>query len=202
MRRRFVSAEELAYYRAHFLEALREDGVVCLECGILYRFLGRHVRQHGLTLDEYREEWGYNRSTALITPALHEAQRQRALARDLGALGAPNLRRNAPERRQRLNPAPRREALLHLSVAVKARYAAGARPPSLKVEDETLRALVAAGLTSREIAARTGLHRNWLGRRLQSASGPPFPLAWRRMPRFWLSAARVCRPGKSPPAPG
>ncbi len=61
--RRSVSAQELDYYRHHFLEALREEGVVCLECGGLYKTMGRHVAKHGLILDAYREKWGYNRQT-------------------------------------------------------------------------------------------------------------------------------------------
>jgi len=59
MRRRAVPAEDLAFYRTHAREAVREDGVVCLECGALEGRLGAHVAAHGLTLGAYRAKWGY-----------------------------------------------------------------------------------------------------------------------------------------------
>ena len=157
MRCRFVSvsAQELEYYRAHFLEARREDGVVCLECGAVYKSLGRHIITHGVTLDDYREKWGYNRGTALMAPALREAHRERALARDFGSMGPPDSRLKALEARRRFTPPYRLESRLALRAAQKARAAAGAGHPQWKVEDETLRRLVGEGLTFREIAART-----------------------------------------------
>ena len=85
-----VSRKELAYYRAHILEALREDGVVCLECGHLYQGLANHLRLHGLTGQAYREKWGYDRGTALIPSAFHERLSQHAFDRNLPALGPPD----------------------------------------------------------------------------------------------------------------
>ena len=37
MQRSTLAAQGLAYYQASFREAVREDGVVCLECGALRR---------------------------------------------------------------------------------------------------------------------------------------------------------------------
>ena len=59
--RRAVPADELAFYRQHAREAVREDGVVCLECGALCWRLGKHVPVHGLSAAEYRAKWGYPR---------------------------------------------------------------------------------------------------------------------------------------------
>jgi len=175
MRRRSVSTAELEYDRAHFLEALREDGVVCLECGILYRFLGRHVRRHGLTLDEYREKWGYNRGRALISPDLRDARRQVALAQNAVERlpGPPESLRNLWEGRGRFTGPRRLEDRLWQSARMRARFAAGARPSNLKVEDKTLRTLVAEGRTSRAIAEHTGLSCRWVRERLRALGLAP-----------------------------
>ena len=84
MRRRSRRAA-LAYYRTHFLEALLDDGIVCLECGAVRRSLPHHVGVHGLRADEYRARWGYNRKNPLMVPGL--VQRKRRLARRFGLAG-------------------------------------------------------------------------------------------------------------------
>lgn len=175
-----VSPEALAHYRAHFLEALREDSVVCLECGAVRKTLGAHViLQHTLNLDEYRERWGYNRHTPFAAPETQEKMRRNAVARNLGAYFWANLvqrPRTAPEvGTQRDRP----EARLAKRAAVRERVAAGWRPATTKVEDEALRALVAEGLTLRQIAARAGVGYDTVRRRIRalglvSPAIPPF----------------------------
>src|SRR3990170_2732200 len=61
-----VSAEELALYRQDIRRAVREDGVVCLECGALSWRLGGHVRVHGLYFAAYRAKWGYPAEARLV----------------------------------------------------------------------------------------------------------------------------------------
>jgi predicted transcriptional regulator len=51
-----VFANELAYYRAHFGEAVQKDGVICLECGATFKNLPDHLCKHNLSSDEYRAE--------------------------------------------------------------------------------------------------------------------------------------------------
>ncbi len=68
MQRRCVSPRELEYYRGNLREAIREDGLVCLECGTLHSGLGRHVAVHRLTLRAYRAKWGYARKARLAIP--------------------------------------------------------------------------------------------------------------------------------------
>jgi predicted transcriptional regulator/DNA-binding CsgD family transcriptional regulator len=156
MRRRTVSAAELTYYRAHFRDAIQEEGVVCLECGALRRALVGHLGTHGLTIADYKAKWGYNRQTGLVGLATHWRMRQRALARDLGALSPPGSYRKALEVLRQLKVPRRLEMRLDHAESVRARLAAGWRPTvPKKVDDETLRALVAEGLTLREMAART-----------------------------------------------
>jgi ROS/MUCR transcriptional regulator protein len=38
-----VSGKELTYYRAHFREAIQKDGVICLECGAIFKYLPGHL---------------------------------------------------------------------------------------------------------------------------------------------------------------
>lgn len=169
MYRRSVSAAELEYYRAHFLEALQEDGVVCLECGAVFQAVGSHIRRHGLIAEDYRDKWGYNRQTSLVTDALQEAFRQRAITRGFGLFDPSEARLKAVAARRGVSPPPlRAEGRLNLGAAVRARYTAGARPASLKVEDETLRALASEGLTFRPIATRTGLDRSQVRKRIRA----------------------------------
>lgn len=154
-----MSPEELEYYRTHFLEAIREDGVVCLECGTMHRALGLHLRlRHGMEVDPYKQAWGYNRQTALMIPALVQAHREKALAMDLRSKSPPDAFLKAQEASRRYPRSYRREARLKDAAKVRERIAAGWRVAAQKkVEDETLRALAAEGLTVKEIATRLGL---------------------------------------------
>jgi predicted transcriptional regulator len=49
-----VLAKELAYYRTHFREAVQKDGVICLECGSIFKYLPGHLCKHNLSSEEYR----------------------------------------------------------------------------------------------------------------------------------------------------
>ena len=169
MRRPTVSPEDLAYYRAYLREAVREDGVVCLECGAVPQFLAPHVGKHGLTIADDRECWGYNRGTALVTAAIRAGLRERARAQGLAAHRPPDSPPKAVEASQRLRPPPRREGRLHHGAAARAPLAAGAlRVGQKTVPDDTLRALAAQGLAAREVAARTGMAPRRVQRRLRA----------------------------------
>ncbi|MFO7877116.1 MAG: MucR family transcriptional regulator, partial [Desulfovermiculus sp.] len=46
-------------------KAIREKAVVCLECGKKFKVLSKkHLAQHGLTPEEYKEKWGYKKNTS------------------------------------------------------------------------------------------------------------------------------------------
>lgn len=158
-RRPSVSADELAYYRAHFLEAVREDGILCLECGVLFRFLGHHVWRHGLPIEEYKAKWGYNRGNPMVVPALVEKMRKRALAMNLAAYAPADAFQKAREIRQRIPLPERAEGRVTKGTVTKARHATGWRPHAKlqKVDHAVLRGLVAEGLTIPQIAARMGV---------------------------------------------
>ena len=157
-RRRSVSAQELDYYRTHFLEAIREDGVVCLECGNLLLALARHLTPHGMTLDDYKEKWGYNKGRGLIAPSVSTVLRDHALARDQGARQSPEFLRKGLEASRRHTRAVRLEARLTRAAVMRARLTSEWQAPggAKKVDDDTLRALVADDPTVLQIAERTG----------------------------------------------
>ncbi len=167
--RRSVSAHELEHYRTHLREAVQEDGVVCLECGGVYQFIAVHVPVHNMTGADYREKWGYNRGSGLVSSTLHERKRQIALARNFGAMTPPGSYRKAKEVQLQVHPRFRKEARLNTSDRNRAKYAAGWRPSEKrKVPDATLRALVAEGLDFRAIAARVKRHPHYIRARLRA----------------------------------
>jgi len=74
-----VLAKELAYCRAHFLDALQKDGVICLECGRQFKSLPQHLGKHQLSSDDYKAKWGYNRTTPLERLSTRRKKRRRGL---------------------------------------------------------------------------------------------------------------------------
>ncbi len=202
MPRRSVSTRKLAYYRSHFLEALREDGVVCLECGGLYKSLALHIiATHYMEANEYRAKWGYRPNRPLAAPALRETQRQHARRRGLWRLRPPDLAARGREAFRRL-PRPRPpgslESQLNRRRGILAREARGWHPGSQKVDAATLQALVAEGLTSRAIAQRTGLKLDTVQRRIRKLglTGPGIPPLAPKVNKAELIA--LCRAGLWP----
>ena len=56
---------------------LVEDKVECHICGKWFIYLAPHLRwKHNLTVDEYREDFGLNRTQPLCTPSLSEKHRR------------------------------------------------------------------------------------------------------------------------------
>ncbi len=157
MSARFVSVAELEHYRGHLREVLREDGVVCLECGRICKTMGVHVlKGHSLSLDDYREKWGYNRQTRFTRADTHEKMRQRPQTVALLGHVRPDALQPAWAARRRLTR--RREGRLAISEGKRALSATGWQPRRhRKIDDDAFRALVAEGLTIRQIAARAGL---------------------------------------------
>ncbi len=96
-----VTREQLAYLRAHIQEAIAEDRVVCLECGSQFRNLGRHlVLTHKVSVEDYRETWGYNRLTPLVCGEVLELFRANANARCLGTKNTREMALEALRARQ------------------------------------------------------------------------------------------------------
>jgi len=64
-------------------ESLRDDALVCLEDGLEFQSLKRHLRvKYNLTPDAYRAKWGLPRDYPMVAPAY--ARRRSALAKRSG----------------------------------------------------------------------------------------------------------------------
>ena len=166
--RRSVSSRELVYYRRRFLDALRNDGVVCLECGRLMAALGRHLDLHNLTLDEYRTKWGYNRTTTFAAARVREQRRRTALRINLGQYGGRRPLRKAWAAKRRMVLSSRLETRLTRCRELRRRYEADWRAERHeRGEDVVLRLLAAQRYQVREISARTGMTEPTVRRRLR-----------------------------------
>lgn len=77
---------QLAVLLADPRRAVTEDAIVCLLCGGAFRQLtNTHLRAHGMTADQYKCRFGYNRRRALMCAALRRVYAERALRTDLAA---------------------------------------------------------------------------------------------------------------------
>ena len=76
-------------------QSVRQDYVVCLDCGYRGRTLRRHIStRHGLSREEYLRRWGLRPDHPLTAPAYSE--RRSTLAKQLG-LGRKPKAETAPE---------------------------------------------------------------------------------------------------------
>lgn len=64
-------------------QSVRQDHVICLDCGYRGLILRRHISvRHGLNPDEYRQRWGLKGNHPLTAPAYSE--RRSSVAKALG----------------------------------------------------------------------------------------------------------------------
>jgi hypothetical protein len=120
-------ATKLAALLADPRRAVTEEAIVCLLCGGLFRQLtNTHLRAHGMTADEYKRRFGYNRRRALMCGALRRLYTERALRTGLASriswrpiVQLPELRRRGGMRpttlEERLTRAERRSAIRRAS---------------------------------------------------------------------------------------
>lgn len=66
-----------------------EDGskIRCHVCGRWFGALNVHIRTHGLDHASYKEAYGLNRTSSLLSPVAAEKQRQAAITRGQGDIG-------------------------------------------------------------------------------------------------------------------
>ena len=77
---------KLAVLLADPRRAVTDDAIVCLLCGWSFRQLtNTHLRSHGLTADQYKLRFGYNRRRALMCGTLRHVYAERALRTELAA---------------------------------------------------------------------------------------------------------------------
>ena len=85
---------------------MQQDSIHCLVCGGVFRQLtNTHLRSHGLTADEYKRRFGYNRGRPLMCRALRSLYADRAVRNGLASrirqrpiLARPELRRRGGAR--------------------------------------------------------------------------------------------------------
>jgi len=57
--------------------AIREKSVICCECGKSFKVLTkRHIASHGMTVEEYKEKYGYKKGTSLVVKSLARDRRK------------------------------------------------------------------------------------------------------------------------------
>ena len=100
------SRRTLSGLRADPRQAVQQDSIHCLVCGGVFRQLtNTHLRSHGLTADEYKHRFGYNRGRPLMCRALRSLYADRAVRNGLASrirqrpiLARPELRRRGGAR--------------------------------------------------------------------------------------------------------
>lgn len=77
----------LTALRADPRQAVQQDAICCLVCGGAFRQLtNTHLRNHGLTANEYKRRFGYNRGRPLMCRALCRLYADRAVKTGLASL--------------------------------------------------------------------------------------------------------------------
>ncbi len=58
--------------------AIKEKAVICLECGKTFKVITKkHLANHDLTPEEYREKWGYKKGAPLVCKHLQRERRKK-----------------------------------------------------------------------------------------------------------------------------
>ncbi len=59
-------------------KALGDKAITCMECGKNFKIITKkHLALHGMTAEEYKEKWGYQRSMPLICKSLQKERRKK-----------------------------------------------------------------------------------------------------------------------------
>jgi DNA-binding MarR family transcriptional regulator len=188
-------AKELAYYRAHFREAVQKDGVICLECGAIFKYLPGHLCKHNLSSEEYRVKWGYNRTTPLERLITRRKKRRNALRMKFGSLAPRDAHEKATKARRGHGLPYRPERRLVTTEAARARVAADfrrmeqsqvTRPKDgleLSKEDHKVLSLRKRGFWPSEIAAVLRITVHSVTYRLERLKKAGFTFSQRTVPR-------------------
>lgn len=68
------------------LESIRDDSIVCLECGTaLKQLTAKHLQTHGLNPREYKKKWGLRLKQSLVARSVTKARSKAAKKRGLPA---------------------------------------------------------------------------------------------------------------------
>jgi ROS/MUCR transcriptional regulator protein/Winged helix-turn-helix DNA-binding len=184
-----VLAKELAYYRSHFREAIQKDGVICLECGSIFKYLPGHLCKHNLSSHEYRAKWGYNRTTPLERLSTRRKKRRNAIAMKLWTRPSRDAHQKATKARRGHGLPYRPERRLVTTEAARARVAIGFRRLEqrhftgprdgleLSKEDRQVLSLRNRGLWPSEMASLLGIRVQSVNYRLERLKKAGFTFA-------------------------
>jgi len=79
-----TAAEEVAATKLSPADSIKNDKVICLECGAVCRQLSsKHLVSHGMTAKEYRKKYGFTMRTPLAAKSLSKARSKAARKRGL-----------------------------------------------------------------------------------------------------------------------
>jgi len=71
-------AEEEALPACDPKKAIKQNAIICVECGKSFKILGKkHLALHGLTPEEYRAKHGYKKGTALVCKSLAKQRKDK-----------------------------------------------------------------------------------------------------------------------------
>lgn len=85
--------------------SVKPDYIVCMECGKRQRTLKRHLQSaHGMSPDQYRQDYGLPNSYPMVAPAYAERRRELAKAIGLGSRGRGGGRGGAPAETPKAQP--------------------------------------------------------------------------------------------------
>ncbi len=77
------SGEEIREPAVPINKSIKRNEILCLECGKGHKMLKRHLTSaHGLTVEEYRTQWGLARDYPLV--ALNYAKQRSEFAKKIG----------------------------------------------------------------------------------------------------------------------
>jgi len=65
-------------------KSVKDDAITCLECGKKFKSLKRHLGTHGISVGEYKKEWGLPSSYPMVAPKYAETRSELAKAMGLG----------------------------------------------------------------------------------------------------------------------
>ncbi|MFI6377282.1 MucR family transcriptional regulator [Streptomyces sp. NPDC050546] len=138
------------------------DTVACHVCGRSFRSLGAHLRVHGMTAEEYRQEFGLLRTRALSARSLSAEQSRRSRAEYQAseesqayfATGR-TMARTGELNRRRWNTTTKRAESTELRRLRQAALDTGRRTQARVAGARTAAALRAGGFTDLEQALRT-----------------------------------------------
>ena len=73
-----ANADNNAISADYAAKSIKEKSITCLVCGKSFKMLGKkHLASHGLTADEYREQFGLKKGMPLVCKGLVRARRDK-----------------------------------------------------------------------------------------------------------------------------